>query len=181
MNNDTPKCAIPGCGKPIKRCGLCYGHYMKQWRYGTPTPKFGPRWTDTRGQRFGTLVVADRVGPKWRCVCDCGETRIVSAGDLNRTGDRSTCGVAGKHLDPRPTYEVAHERVRAAKGSASLYECVDCGNPALHWSYDRNDPNELFGGLNRSANLMPYSTDPNHYVPRCVPCHKRFDLDAIAA
>jgi len=34
MNDDT--CSVDGCELPVKRkrSGLCYGHYMRQWRYG---------------------------------------------------------------------------------------------------------------------------------------------------
>jgi hypothetical protein len=71
------------------------------------------------------------------------------------------------------SYAGAHGRVRLAKGSASNYLCTDCGVDAAQWSYDRLDPDE------RQDEKGPYSTDPSHYVPRCVPCHKQFDLDAI--
>ncbi len=68
-------------------------------------------------------------------------------------------------------YGSAHERVRRAKGSASHWICTDCGTMANQWSYDHADPAE---SLDRRG--IPYSGDPNHYEPRCTPCHKRFDL-----
>lgn len=53
---------------------------------------------DLTGQRFGRLVVkalADKgrknVSAKWECICDCGNTLIVSASSL-RTGNTRSCG-----------------------------------------------------------------------------------------
>lgn len=31
-------CPVDGCSKDAYRKGFCYAHYMKDWRYGTPTP-----------------------------------------------------------------------------------------------------------------------------------------------
>jgi hypothetical protein len=48
------------------------------------------------GQRFGRLVVAERVWPnakgntRWRCVCDCGNASIVTAAELRRS--TKSCG-----------------------------------------------------------------------------------------
>jgi hypothetical protein len=49
------------------------------------------------GQRFGYLIVADRVWPntkgntRWRCRCDCGGETIVTAIQLKR-GNTKSCG-----------------------------------------------------------------------------------------
>lgn len=32
-----------------------------------------------------------------------------------------------------------------------------------------------------STNPVAYSMNPDHYQPRCVPCHKRYDLDRQGA
>jgi len=71
-------------------------------------------------------------------------------------------------------YKTAHRRVRAKRGRASAHQCADCGGPARHWSYDHRDPNERV-----SAEGRAYSLDVNHYVPRCVRCHKRHDCALI--
>lgn len=68
-------------------------------------------------------------------------------------------------------YTGAHMRLRAARGSARQYACVDCEGPAKHWSYNHRDPGEL-----TTDKGVAYSGDPTMYDPRCVPCHKRFDL-----
>ena len=174
MTNAT--CSLADCDKPIKRSGFCYGHYMKNWRYGTPTPTFAPGWVDIRGHRFGTLVVRERSGSRWVCDCDCGRVRLVSAGELNRDGDSSTCGDRRTHHRREDAgYTAAHQRCRSDRGLVQLHSCIDCGAPAQHWSYNHDDPDErLAHGL--SAKAIAYSLDPNHYSPRCVRCHKRFDL-----
>lgn len=174
-------CSVTDCSAPIKRRGYCYGHYMKNWRYGTPTPQHTPGWVDIRGRRFGTLVVTERRGSRWLCKCDCGRERLCPAGDLNRAGQTSTCGHRPTHhRTDTAGYTAAHQRVRQDRGLVQLHDCVNCGRPARHWSYDHDDPDELYADV-RSANLAAYSLKPEHYSPRCVPCHKRYDLDRLDA
>jgi hypothetical protein len=50
------------------------------------------------------------------------------------------------------------------------YFRIECGNEAEHWSYDHLDPNEQYGPDGA------YTTDLTHYQPRCVSCHKTYDL-----
>lgn len=178
MPNNT--CSVADCDLPIKRRGYCYGHYMKAWRYGTPTPVFTPKWEDIRGVRYGALVVTHRQGMRWACDCDCGRTTLVRSGDLN-AGSVSSCGDSTTHRrDPDAGYTAAHDRVRRDRGSIHLHECTDCRAPARHWSYNHTDPDErLAEGL--SVKPIAYSLNSEHYSPRCVPCHKRFDLDHINA
>ncbi len=63
----------------------------------------------------------------------------------------------------------AHERVKAAFGKASDHVCVDCGERARSWSYDKTDPNQKYSGRG------PYSTDIHRYQPRCNSCHVQYD------
>lgn len=67
-----------------------------------------------------------------------------------------------------------HTRLAAMFGKATGYRCVDCGGGAEQWSYDHLDPDEL------ASESGPYSTSPDHYKPRCIPCHKRFDHTCAA-
>ena len=175
-------CKLPDCDKPLKRNGFCYSHYMKNWRYGTPTPQFEPKWVDVTGQRFGTLVVRARQGDKWFCVCDCGKSRVTGLSQLNQQGEANTCGDRTAHRRTDSGYRAAHERCRTDRGLVQKYACVNCGGPAQHWSYNHDEPNELLGtvGVGRGKQVvLAYSLDPNRYSPRCAPCHKRFDLDHI--
>lgn len=171
-------CTVNGCDKPTRSKGLCYGHYMKQWRYGTPTPEHAPRRMNLIGKRFGTLTVTEPLDWRfWICECDCGETARRDAGNLRRWGDRNTCGTPGKHYySEEPGYSAAHSRVRRIHGSASLHSCSDCGEPAYHWSYDHMDADEMYHEY-KPGTFAAYSAKPEHYSARCVPCHKRYDLD----
>lgn len=71
------------------------------------------------------------------------------------------------------TYAAAHQRLKVSLGPASTYPCVDCGSTAAQWSYNRDDPDE------KQDAKGPYSLKADHYRPRCVSCHKRFDLAHI--
>lgn len=70
-------------------------------------------------------------------------------------------------------YEAAHHAVRVAKGSATDYACVDCGRPAVQWSYDHRDPDERREVPSRTP--MVFSLKVEHYEPRCARCHSRYD------
>lgn len=176
-------CTVDGCERPIKRprSGLCYGHYMKQWRHGDVHHQQAHPHADLAGHRYGALIALEYVPTSeapgvsmWRCSCDCGATSLVRAGDL-RSGNVVSCGNRPVHsrLDI-VEYSTAHDRVRRAKGSATLHACVDCAGPARQWSYDHADPDELFSSKVKGS--PAYSLDVEHYVARCVPCHRRFDL-----
>lgn len=81
-------------------------------------------------------------------------------------------GIKANHLAEFVDYSAAHERVRRLYGPASDHYCIGCGAPAQHWSYDHADPDELI-----SPTLgIAYSLDTDRYQPRCVSCHKTFDL-----
>lgn len=171
-------CPVEGCMKHVYRAGYCYGHYMKNWRYGTPTPAHDPRWADLTGQRFGSIVVLSRSGKHWVCRCDCGATTNGLTGDLNR-GSKTSCGNRTLHRrSDHIKYGSAHDRVRDDRGHISTHHCVNCGEQAQHWSYNHTDPSELFA-YDLSKRPVAYSTDPAHYSPRCIKCHKRFDLAHI--
>ena len=90
--------------------------------------------------------------------------QIVRSGEQNGSWKGNDVGYTG-----------AHERVRSARGKVQDHACIDCGGRARHWSYNHRDPNEL-----RRSDGLPYSGDPAMYDPRCVPCHKRFDLARLA-
>ena len=167
-------CTLEECAKPVKRKGLCYGHYMKQWRYGDPRFQQTFEHEDLTGRRFGKLTVVRRADGMWRCACACGADTTVRIGDLKR-GTTQTCGNRKIHhrRDDVGT-RAAHDRVRTDRGPATDYACTDCGRPAAHWSYDHRDPDER-----TSPEGYPYSLNTEHYEPRCVPCHKHFDLNFL--
>jgi hypothetical protein len=60
---------------------------------------------------------------------------------------------------PNPSYDVWHHRVTKARGPASGYACIDCGNPAQDWS-----------------TVNPSSDDIQaRFQPRCRRCHRYYD------
>ena len=71
-------------------------------------------------------------------------------------------------------YETAHARVQRARGKASQYKCVDCGNAAEHWSYTYESDTEVLDPVRG----CPISSDPMDYEPRCIRCHAYFDETA---
>lgn len=59
---------------------------------------------DLTGQRFGRLVVVERAESKgkrtmWKCLCDCGNTKVVEAGNL-KTGHTTSCGCVWQEVVP---------------------------------------------------------------------------------
>lgn len=185
-------CDVTECGKPARSltAALCKMHYHRMYRYGTlettsalvargEREPSNPR-ADLSGQRFGTLTPIRPDGIAWLCRCDCGESRTASVGELRRTGDANTCGNKANHLADDVDYTAAHGRVTRLHGPAKRHACVTCGSSALHWSYDHTDPDERLSTSPRTLGIA-FSLKPEHYQPRCVPCHKRYDLDRINA
>jgi len=72
------------------------------------------------------------------------------------------------------TNTAVHQRIRKERGHARNYSCVDCGGQAAHWSYDHSAKDERYDELKG-----PYTVNQDHYDPRCVSCHKKFDLNRI--
>ena len=174
---DHTMCNVDGCNKPVRgRTGLCYAHYMRKYRYGSPTaerPKNIPR-KDITGKRYGSLLVVRYSGRgRWDCTCDCGTDTEVRTGDLN-SGSVTSCGDRSTHLRMDTCgYGAVHDRITRDRGPARDHVCVECGGVASHWSYDHTDPEVL---IDQRLGI-PYSMDHDHYQPRCVPCHKTYDLN----
>lgn len=143
---------------------------------------------DRTGQRYGSLVALEIAGRtsagnvKWRCRCDCGNEALTVGTELARSV--TSCGRDSCHprlgtkaerspvwTGRRVSYAGAHARVRRQRGSASSHPCVGCEFMADQWAYDNSDPNELTDDKGRR-----YSSDPNHYVPMCRPCHVLADV-----
>lgn len=176
-------CAVPECEKETRRRSpYCYAHYMKNWRYGTPTPVHAKFREDLTGLKTGKLtVVRHHSSGKWVCVCECGSEVVKATSDLNRSVKRNGAASCGSVLCRRAEivgYSAAHTRVRVERGPAAAHACVDCGKPAQHWSYCHSDPNELIS-TEPGAFGLPYSCDSSYYAPRCVQCHKNFDLERL--
>jgi hypothetical protein len=106
------------------------------------------------------------------CQCDCGEVRDFDRSNLI-SGRSKSCG--GPAHRAAMSYVKAHYNVRKQREKASAYPCWrECGRQGAEWAYDHADSNEVCDGDGRQAGI-PYSTDPMHYVPLCIPCHRQFD------
>ena len=173
MANRT--CSVKGCDKDVYQGQkMCGSHFWKWYRHGDPLWKQPPRYKDITGTIFGNLTVTGRIDKgTWACRCNCGRATNVRTGDLNR-GSITSCGDSkAHHRTEVPSYMVVHARLRSDLGPASSYRCVECGIRAQHWSYNHDDPREI------RSELGPYSADASHYSPRCVSCHKLFDLGTL--
>ena len=172
MTIPRDQCTVPGCTRSrYQRRRMCAPHAMRVRRYGDPLAGPGVRSADLTGRRFGRLVVIDRADARrWRCVCDCGETTTVRAWCLTG-GSTGSCGQHRRRDDVG--YSGVHRRLAVDFGPASAHRCADCGGDAAQWSYSREDADE------RMSEDGPYSLNPEHYAPRCVPCHKAMDLAAL--
>lgn len=130
------------------------------------------------GKRVCAVDDCDRIEDGFSGLCKMHDTRRRRHGDplvVIAPADRALPRGEDHHrwTGDEATYLEAHQRVRAIRGKARDHACVDCGGKAAQWSYNRACPNE------RQSELGPYSVDVTQYVPRCISCHKRFDLAAI--
>lgn len=80
-----------------------------------------------------------------------------------------------------PAYSTVHRRMRDILGPASAQMCA-CGEPAMDWSYDNGDPDDVtavvkvWNGYKHYPLTLTYSDKPEHYIARCRRCHRAFDL-----
>lgn len=105
---------------------------------------------DLVGQKFGRLLVIDAAeertragGMRWKCLCDCGNTIIVSRGVLVNTNTTKSCGCYRKEHSKINGYnrriDLSGQRFgrlvvlspAEKKGRSSAWRCkCDCGNIA---------------------------------------------------
>lgn len=71
---------------------------------------------DLTGNRYGKLVVIARAYTSndgslyWKCLCDCGNTKLVRAGNL-RTGAVKSCGCLRKEIKPTLRHNMTGTRI----------------------------------------------------------------------
>jgi hypothetical protein len=104
----------------------------------------------------------------------------VVGGTVLTAGRTRSCGCLLRETNKRkrvetPAYETFHSRLRREVGPATAHPCVDCGGQAEEWSYDHEDPDELLVQPRRGRPVVRYSTNIDHYEPRCRSCHRKFD------
>ena len=136
-----------------------------------------PSAVERRTER-GTTLTGER-HPNWkggprRCP-NCGVTiafhALVCQACCDRTGEANP-----KWRGDAIGIGQAHRRVRDLHGVAKGHSCAYCSEPAAHWAYDHKDPAQRI-----DPNDGPFSIKPEHYIPLCVKCHKRFDMAFLKA
>jgi hypothetical protein len=124
------------------------------------------------GQETTPRISSLKRGDAQSCGCSrgppkCEQKRCPVCGTIAviRRDHKSCSRACGYHLArvarqaPAPSYDVWHHRVNKARGPASGYACVDCGNPAQDWS-----------------TVNPSSDDIQvRFQPRCRRCHRCYD------
>lgn len=173
-------CDVNGCQKPArsKTAELCPMHYHRQYRgkpIGGPAEHKRSRLNE-QCEMPGCDKPDSGAG-----LCSMHYARKRRHGDPRQVvtpADRDYPTGESHHrwTGHSAGYSAAHGRVRRARGSARSHACDDCGQQAHHWSYNHLDPDELLYEYS-PGKFAAYSTSMEFYQPRCVPCHKRFDLD----
>lgn len=155
---------MDGCAKESRGRGLCATHWARWRKHGDPdvVKRSG---VDFNLASFCSVDGCDRK-VQAHGYCSMHLTRWQKHGDPLIVGERLGRPLAGEH----PSFDAIHRRLYRQRGPAREYSCADCSGPAREWSYDGLDPNQLIG-----KNGAPYSLELDHYVPRCVSCHRRFD------
>lgn len=167
----TRTCSITECDTRVFGHGWCQRHYNRWRRTGDP---LGLRRRTASADPCAVEGCDRRAhGRGW---CKMHHHRFL------RTGSPDVVRPIG-YTPPGPThpswqgdnitYLRAHRRLDSIRGRASSHACVDCGGPAAEWSYDGLDPDQKTG-TGRSP--YAYSVKPEHYHPRCVRCHRQFDI-----
>lgn len=167
-----PICTAEGCTTKVRsaQADYCEMHYGRIRRNGH-LDRVAPEYRESRG--ICTIAGCDSADRGPHGLCDVHYARLQRNGHplalrgMSRGAGSDSPSWRGADIK----YNAAHTRVRAERGPARHHRCIDCGNQAAHWSYDHTDPEEC-----RAEVGLSYSTKPEHYDPRCVPCHKTFDL-----
>ena len=93
---------------------------------------------DLTGQRFGRLVVIERVGSTakreatWKCLCDCGRTTI-SPGYNLRSGNTKSCGCLNSDESAKrsTTHSMSRSRLYGV-WSGMKFRCCCSSGPRYH-------------------------------------------------
>lgn len=203
MSNST--CSIDGCERQFSARGWCHMHYKRWLKYGdagevetrkqmTPPPTcqidgcdsphhahrlceahYKINRKETSVERC-SIEACPKVGHTVKGLCGTHYLRLLKYGDPLVTAEKTYLrGEAHPNwVGPSASYGTAHDRVRRMKGKAKDFPCVECGGNSDDWSYNHDDPNEK-AGYGQHGHLMLYSLNPDHYSPRCRPCHRIFD------
>jgi hypothetical protein len=163
-------CKFEGCELPVNARGYCKNHYYRVRQHGGADVVLRTEHADH------CLVPECQRSYYCRGYCRPHYERFRANGNPggNPIGYRPTGTESPRWKGRDITYGGAHVRVRARRGLASAHPCAHCAQPAAQWAYDHDDPSEL-----RDQSGHFYSVFVDHYIPLCLVCHKRFDLNYL--
>ncbi len=162
-----PRCQFEGCDRPSQARGWCKTHWARWRKHGDPSIVLKV------GVDFGVkkpsceVEGCDRPYHARGC-CTKHFRRLQKHGDPLIVGEVLGRPLKGEH----PSWAAVHKQLSRERGVAAEYTCVDCSQPAKEWSYDHQAVVELVD----AKTGCPYALDLDRYLPRCVPCHRRFDI-----
>lgn len=161
-------CSVEGCGRPKHvSLGLCSMHYHRLKRNGDP----GEAKSRKRHKQAATCVAEGcSEKPFARDLCQ------KHLGRFYRHGRDAVNQPSYHDSDFVRSYSGAHKWIRKHLGQATEEICIDCKEQADEWSYRHDDPDEIVDDRG-----IHYSIYPEHYDPRCIPCHRQFDAGRLGS
>lgn len=182
MKADNPNriCTHAGCIKPTgTRVWLCEMHYCRS-RRGIPMDA-PARATNHTGRCLVDACPNPLVNKKGK-YCRMHEARAYRHGDPNIVLPRGSAP-GPEHPSWKKdglSYSGMHMRLRSLRGSPK--HCEMCGltdsDRRYHWAFNWR---EAATRIIDPSMQIPFTLDVNKYLRLCVPCHKLFDLERLAA
>lgn len=165
MATQDSTCAVSECLRESYKRNYCNMHYIRLRRTGN----LGPTGTVINTQGAACTVQDCDRSTIAKGLCRLHYNRLAISGKLDAAPSKAGAW-NGRWKGDSASYFAIHQRLKSTRGQASKYECSECGGRARHWAYDNADPHEKQDDGGR------FSTDPNHYRPMCVSCHRKFDF-----
>ena len=176
---------------PIK-ASLCHDIYETKGCVMRNKPRkfFRKDSKDITGIRFGRLMAVSPVqikgerGLRWKCICDCGNERIVHGGHL-RAGTTKSCGcraldrldesaksaLYGRYLARARKRKIDFLLTREQFDSLILKNCFYCDSPPNQkLKNSTNRQTGFYNGVDRFDNEKHYTED------NCFPCCKACNI-----
>lgn len=125
---------------------------------------------DITGKRFERLVVLKFSHFKresyWKCLCDCGEKRIVAISSLNMGHTRS-CGCLRKEIKNTKKGKFKNYNFTSSTLHHKMYKIVKRNK---FCSLCLLNPSQELANLSQE-----YKLDPKDWIWLCKTCHRRYD------